>query len=262
MSVRQFLTPLWKTFYSRAFYNTAAGGHVRALVFLFVLCLVCAAASSVKLHLSLAAGMKDEVSFLIAQIPEIHISGGRLTTVQLPGSPAVKEPLYAIRAKNGELLAVIDETAGSAPEGLGGAKLYLTGGEASVSNAMPGSYSFSHLHDLVVDRETLMGWALKAYYLAGLAVFPLLIVGVVLYRFAQAALLSLFAYLVLLALKRRRPFPFCLALASYSLIPPVIIGTVIDLSTGVDYIGFLLTLLIAALIIVLAVRTPDEKKVL
>ena len=263
MKVRQFLSPVWKSFYSRSFYlQAASAGHLRALFFLFVICIACAAASSVKLHLELSAALKNEVSFLVAQIPDIHISGGRLSTVSPQGASAVKEPLYAIRGKNGELLAVIDETAASAPEGLGGAKIYVTGSEVAVmdSDAMPGVYSFSQLHDIVLDRETLMGWALKAYYFAGLVVFPFLLAGVVFYRFVQTALVSLFAYIFFLSIKRSRRFSFCLALAAYSLIPPVIVGTIADLATGVDYVGFFPTLLISAVIIVLAVRTSDEKK--
>ena len=86
------------------------------------LCALCAALFSVKMHLSAVAVMKEDLPFVLAQLPDIRIADGRLST-EIPAlQPAVKDPLYAVRSPGGELLAVIDETADSAPEGLGGAR--------------------------------------------------------------------------------------------------------------------------------------------
>ena len=255
-AVKRFLSPLWKTFYCPAFYReAAAGGASRAAVFLLFLCALCAVLFSAKLHMSLIGAMKDELPFVLAQLPEIHIADGRLSTAMSSRS-GVKDPLYAVRLSGGELLAVIDETAESAPEGLGGARLYITGSDVTVSDGAAGerTYSLSRISRLSLNRETLQTWAVRAYYFAGLTMFPFLFFGLAVCRFVQAAMLSLFAYALLHVMKSRRAPVFCFSLAVHSLVPPVIAGTFVDIATGRGYIGFGLTLLFSAVIIVIVSR--------
>lgn len=249
--VKRFLSPLWKTFYSRRFYHEASSaGFARALIFIIFLSALFAALFSAKLHLSMVFSLKDELPFVLAQIPDIRIADGRLSVVQSEGQ-AVKDPLYTIRSSDGSLLAVIDETAESAPEGLGGARLYVTGTDITIADDEDNErcYPLSKIKDLSLDQQKYRLWAVRGWRFAGFALFPFLFVWFAGCRLIQVFLLACFASIFFLAKREKRSVPFRLSLAAYALVPPVIAGALIDLLTGTGFAGFWETLLISAVII-------------
>lgn len=249
--VKSFLSPLWKTFYSGQFYReSASAGFVRALLFILFLSALFAALFSAKLHLAMVFSLQDELPFVIAQIPDIRIADGRLSVVQ-SGAADVKDPLYTIRSSDGSLLAVIDETAETAPEGLGGARVYVTGTDVAIADDEDNerSYSLSRIKDAAFDQRTYRAWAVRAWHFAGFALFPFLFIWFVACRALQVFLLACFAFIFFLAKKEKRSVPFCLSLAAYALVPPVVVGALMDLLTGTGFAGFLVTLLISAAIV-------------
>lgn len=249
-ALKRFFSPLWRTFCSRGFYHEApSAGPVRALIFIFFLSALFAALFSAKLHLELFS-LKDELPFVIAQIPDLRISEGRLSVVQ-SGVSDVKDPLYTIRSSDGSLLAVIDETAETAPEGLGGARVYVTGTDVTIADDEDNErcYSLSRIKDASFDQQSYRRWSVRAWYFAGLALFPFLFAWFVVCRMLQVFVLACFAFIFFLAKKEKRSVPFCLSLAAYALVPPVVAGALIDLLTGTGFAGFWGTLLISAVII-------------
>ena len=251
--MKRFFSPLWKTFYSKPFYHEASSaGFSRALAFIIFLSAIFAALFAAKLHLSMVFGLKEELPFVIAQLPDIRIADGRVSVVQ-SGDSAVKDPLYTIRSSDGSLLAVIDETAETAPEGLGGAKVYVTGTDITIADDEDNErcYSLSRIKDAAFDQRTYRTWAVRAWRFAGVVLFPFLFVWFAGCRLIQVFLLACFAFIFFLSKKEKRSVPFCLSLAAYALVPPVLVGALMDLLTGTGFAGFWETLLISAVIIVI-----------
>jgi maltodextrin utilization protein YvdJ len=259
----RFFEPLWKSFYSASFYRSAAkGGIIRSLLFLLLVASICAAVSAVKLHMELIPSMREDLAYLIEQIPAMTIKEGRLSTVNA-SSKSVDDPVYVIRRKDGHVMAVIDETAETAPEDLGGARVYISQNEAVIAKSSfeKRVYSFSQIHEFSIDQLFLKKWAVRAYYCAGLAAFPFLFVGLTLYRLFQSLLVSLFTLIFYTIRKDRIVYAESFSLSVYALTPPVLVGTAVDLITGHGYIGFLLTLVFACgFIVFVALSSAKEEQ--
>lgn len=253
--MKRFFEPVWKTFYSASFYGTApAEGLSRAVVFFLFIVAMCAALYAGKTHAELIPFLKKDVPFIIAQIPEIRITDGHLSTVAPQGSATVKDPCYTIKSKDGKIIAVIDETAEEAPSNFGSATLYITGTQAVMVKSATEKrvYSLAAIKDFSLDQACLDKWVWRVYHWTGLVLFPFILIWLLFYRAFEALIVSIVAVGISVARKDKRSYGNCFALSLYALVPSIIAGVLLDIFTGHAFIGFYLSLLISSAYVVFA----------
>ena len=183
------IEPIWKSFYSKVLYADVAyawkgTGASFMLIIAVLACLPPAAAT----HFSLREFAADQGQKIIAQIPDIAISEGKLSTPD-PRPYTVQDPA------SGSLLAVIDMTRENLPEEMAkGPKPFVFVLKNAVvvkkSAYETRTFDLSQVAKFSIDQQRLRGWlALFARWGASvLGLFMLVFVYVV--RLIQVLLFS------------------------------------------------------------------------
>lgn len=220
-----FYSALWNGFYNKDFYAHVAL-HWRGAGFAYLLLAVAVALvpMMVALHMAIGTFLRDDVPYVLEQLPEITIENGA-------ASVEVEEP-YVIYAADRTPFMVID-TGGSyqTPEEAG-AKILLHEREVIVlQNAREvRHYALEEVRErTVVTRETMeeLVRVVKPWLLPVSFVFML--VAFYLFRLLQALLYALFGMIIARILNVRLAFDALLQLAMVALAVPMLVAAALIL---------------------------------
>lgn len=215
-----WLRAIVMSFYSPGLYrDVARRWSGTGLGYLLLLLGLAWAPTIVELQIALVRDAQ-EAPFVLAQIPEIDISQGQVsTTVQTP---------YLIRRENGVPLAIIDLTGQYTSLDNTPAQILLTKDRLLERNARSGTKESIDLRDVRqfhLDRAKAARWFAIAERWLALLAYPTLLFFSFLYRAVEALVYALlgmaFAKLMGLALDYRA----LLRLAIVAVTPAIVLGT-------------------------------------
>ncbi len=205
--------------YSPEFYReVGAWWRGRSFVQLALVLAVCSALLVAKMFAGWAGFMRTEGQAVIAQIPEITIEQGKVST-------NVPQPHY-IRASDG-IVAVIDTTGQIRSLRDTEAPLLLTEDELIVrkNEHQTQTVDLSEIESFYLDRHLAADWAKIIGNWAFVVMYPFCFIGSFAYRVVQVLFYSLFGLLLVKSMRARLHYPAILSLTAVAIIPAIFLKT-------------------------------------
>ncbi len=209
----------FRSFYSPEFYReVGARWRGRAFVQLGLVLAVCSALLVAKMFAGWSGFMRTEGRAILAQIPEITITQGKVST-------NVPQPHY-IRASDG-IVAIIDTTGQITSLRDTEAPLLLTEDELIVrkNEHQTQTVDLSEIESLYLDQHVAADWARIIGNWAFVVMYPLCFIGSFAYRVVQVLFYSLFGLLLAKALHAPLRYAAILSLTAVAIIPAILLKT-------------------------------------
>ncbi len=245
------LDALYMSFYSKPLYADVAYSWKGAgLSFLLVLTVFIALVSGAQINAGLQKFVHQEAPAITAQIPEITISKGKLSTPE-PRPYLIKDP------KSDQLVAVIDATRTDIPGDLEGAYVFAGSSRVVVrkSEAETRIYDLDKIDQFVLNQKRMAGW-LKMLGMWGTpAILPFVVFFFFIGKVAQALFFSLWAIFLCRILQVSLGYRAVFRLTVVAMTPSSVAGLLFDVAQL--KLGVLVSVL-AAGFIYLAVRSAKD----
>ncbi len=214
-----FVHGLFRSFYSPEFYReVGAWWRGRSFVQLGLVLAVCSALLVAKMFAGWSGFMRTEGQAVIAQIPEITIEQGKVST-------NVPQPHF-IRASDG-IVAIIDTTGLITSLRDTEAPLLLTEDELIVrkNEHQTQTVDLSEIESFYLDQYLAADWAKIIGNWAFVVMYPFCFIGSVAYRVVQVLFYSLFGLLMVKSIRARLHYPAILSLTAVAIIPAIFLKT-------------------------------------
>ncbi len=242
---------LWMSFYSKPLYADVAYSWKGAgLIFLLMLTVFISLVFGAQINAGLQNFVHQEAPAIIAQIPEITISKGKISTPEARPYP-IKDP------KSGQLVAVIDAAREDIPGDLGGVYVFAVRSRVVVrkSEAETRIYDLDKIDHFVLNQKRMDGW-LKMLGIWGTpAILPFVLFFFFIGKIAQALFFSLWTIFLCRKLQVSLRYRAVFRLTVVAMTPASFAGLLFDVAQL--KLGVLVSAL-AAGFIYLAVRSAKD----
>lgn len=212
--------PLWMAFYSRELYRDV-GKNWRGFSFwyLLFLLLVVWAIAMIRLHRGVGLFIEHQAPELVEQIPLILIVKGR-AVADIPQPHCIRYP------DSDRCLAIIDTSGAIQSLEQLDAPILMTETEIIYkrNDQETRSYSFANIDEFVLDQQRIAGWLAFCKTWLAVALYPLIICALFVYRSFQAILYAVLG--IAMSKFQQTPIAFSAlaSIAAVALTPAIIVN--------------------------------------
>ncbi len=213
-------------FYSADFYREAAG-HWRGTSFAYLLLLlaVCWLPTGLQLQSGWAKFVDVQSPRFVDQIPPISIKDGVV-------SVDARQPVYITDPDTKKVVAIIDTTGQVTSLDGTGAMVFIGKDQAMMKKGPEETriYSLSRVDEFHLDRGVVRLWLDRTRYVAGPFIYLIILAGSYVYRVVEVLVLASIGAVFSRDATPRPGFGALLGLSVLAVTPPIIVGTVLELS--------------------------------
>ena len=236
---------LWMSFYSQRLYQEAARSwRGTGFGYLFLLTAFLGVLPLFKIHAGIQVLVHRDAPPIVAQIPTIKISAGKLSTEEA-------RPYTIEDPRTKKVLAIIDTTKSEPPADLGGAMMFVAQTKMAIkrNEAETRIYDLSKFEGLVLNQERIHRWlkvlaswgAVAFFFLVLLLLFPL--------RIVHALLFSILTNILAKAHGVTLGYSGLLRLTVIAMTPALCLDALVNLfELGVPFLGLVCFLLVIGFI--------------
>ena len=220
------------SFYSPRLYRDVAGDW-RGFGFLYLLLLLALSWAPVMVKVQLASKRfaESELPRVSRDFPPIDVRGGR-------ASSPVEQPYTMKDPDTGRPLLTVDTSGAVTSLEMTGAPFLLTADTLHFRDQWRGArrVPLKHVRDVSLTGEKIEGWMAAFAPWSGVALYPVALLGSLLFRVLAGLVLGLVAVVVGVLLRRGVGYRAGVRLACVAMTPAIIVSTVVTmLSVSVPY---------------------------
>lgn len=236
------MAALGQAFYSRELYAEAAR-QWKGVGFLYLFFLLALAwiPAMVEMHLNFSDYMTEHFSEFVSQVPKITIENGEVS-VDVPTPHEIRNP------ETGELIAVIDLTGEISSLDGTEAKVLLTKTHVYLQqNTRPETrvYDLSNVKEFTLTQDDITVWGELARQWLAVVFYLFAVLFSLVYRILQALLYAAIGLLMARRAKSELTYDALLRLTVLAVTPPILLGTLWDMTGLTIPLWWFLSFLIA-----------------